>query len=103
MSICLLSSLVQTYFIAKQYRQMGRTTSSNNINYGPPHCLIQVACLIEALRKILLYYDNIYKWRGGNSETKSLTEEIRVRSFFMTSSYMKFQNPMPDGSKAQLL
>ena len=33
----LQSVLVSTYFIAKQYRQMGRTTSSNNINYGPSH------------------------------------------------------------------
>ena len=30
-------SLVKTYFIAKQYRQMGWTTGSNNINYDPSH------------------------------------------------------------------
>ena len=57
-SMSLLGSLylVETYVIAKQYRQMGWTTSSNNINYGLFHITVFPVLVLRSL----LYIHKIY-------------------------------------------
>lgn len=55
-SMALLGSLylVETYVIAKQYRQMGWTTSSKNINYGPSHIIHLFLCSLSYIFLLLV-------------------------------------------------